>query len=96
MQVLFTENVNPYNLRNKCSWERDNLRTVKYGTETVRNMGPKTWEHVSNDIKQSASVLEFRAKIKSGDQKAALSLSLSRSLSKTWSTYFLPILKVIK
>ena len=64
MQALFTEKVNPYNLRNKCSWERDNLRTVKYGTETVRNMGPKIWEQVPNEIKQSASLLEFKAKIK--------------------------------
>ena len=64
MQALFTEKVNPYNLRNKCSWERDNLRTVKYGTETVRNMRPKTWEQVPNEIKQSASLLEFKAKIK--------------------------------
>ena len=64
MQALFTEKINPYNLRDKCSWESDYLRTVKYGTETVRNMGSKTWENVPNEIRQSASLLEFKTKIK--------------------------------
>ena len=51
--MKITEKVNPYNLINKYSWERDNIRTVKYGAETVRNMGPKTWENVPNEIRQS-------------------------------------------
>ena len=43
MQALFTEKINQYDLRNKRSWVSDNIRTVNYGTETIRNMGPKTW-----------------------------------------------------
>ena len=42
MQALFSEKFNSYNLRNKPSWERDNVRTVKYGIETIMNMGRKT------------------------------------------------------
>ena len=64
MQALFCEKVNTYNLRNKPSWERNNVRTVKYGTETIRNMGPKTWELVPNDIRESTSLPEFKVKIK--------------------------------
>ena len=64
MQALFSEKFNSYNLRNKPSWKRDNVRTVKYGTETIRNMGPKTWELLPNDIRDSSSLPEFKAKIK--------------------------------
>ncbi len=64
MQALFNEKINHYDLRYKSSWETDNLRTVKYGSETIRNMGPKTWELVPNNIKESTSLLEFKTKIK--------------------------------
>ena len=64
MQALFSEKVNRYNLRNKPSWERNNIRTVKYGTETIRNMSPKTWELLPNDIRESTSLTEFKVKIK--------------------------------
>ena len=37
VQALFTEKVNQYDLRNKRSWMKDNVRTVNYGTETIRN-----------------------------------------------------------
>ena len=64
MQELFKAKANQYDLRNKSSWETDNTRTVKYGTETIRNMGPKTWELVPNDIKESDSLQIFKTKIK--------------------------------
>ena len=64
MQELFTEKVHIHDLRNKRSWESHNVRTVKYGTETIRNMGPKTWELVPSEIKESKSLLEFKQKIK--------------------------------
>lgn len=44
MRELFTEKVHKYELRNKGHWETNNVRTVAYGTETIRNMGPKTWD----------------------------------------------------
>ena len=64
MQELFTEKIHQHNLRHKRSWETFNLRTVKYGTETIRHMGPKTWDLVPNYIKESKSLLEFQKKIK--------------------------------
>ena len=64
MQELFTEKVHQYDLRNKGSWETHNVRTVKYGSETIRHMGQKTWELVPTEIKESKTVLEFKQKIK--------------------------------
>ena len=64
MRELFKEKINHYDLRNKSYWETDNKRTVKYGTETIRHMGPKTWDLVPSDIKESTSLLQFKKKIK--------------------------------
>ena len=66
MQNLFTEKFYQHDLRKKRSWETYNLRTVWYGTETIWicNMGPKTWDLLPNDIKESNSLLEFKQKIK--------------------------------
>ena len=64
MKTLFTEKANRYELRNKRSWETYNVRTVIYGTETIRNRGPKTWDHVPTEIKELNSLLEFKERIK--------------------------------
>lgn len=63
MQALFTEKEQRYNLRTKRSWDTHTMRTVNYGIETIRNMGPKTWDLVPPDIKQSKSLLEFKKRI---------------------------------
>ena len=42
MQELFTEKIHQHDLRHKRSRETYNLRTVRYGTETITHMGPKT------------------------------------------------------
>ena len=64
VQELFTEMVHQHDLRHKRSWETYNVRTVKYGTETIRYMGPKTWNLVPTEIKESNSLLEFKQSIK--------------------------------
>ena len=64
MQNLFTERVHQYDLRNKNDWEGENVRTVKYGKETIKCLGPKTWSLVPNDIKEATSLIQFKSKIK--------------------------------
>ena len=71
MQALFTEKINQYDLRNKRSWVSDNIRTVNYGTETIRNMGPKTWDLVPIQIQESNSLLEFKQRVRGGNQMVA-------------------------
>ena len=71
MRELFKEKINHYDLRNKSYWETDNKRTVKYGTETIRHMGPKTWDLVPSDIKESTSLLQFKKKLKNGNLMGA-------------------------
>ena len=64
MQELFTEKNNKHDLRNKRSWESYNVRTVSYGTETIRYRGPKIWEIVPIEVKESTTLAGFKAKIK--------------------------------
>ena len=64
MQELFTEKEYRYDLRNKRSWNMHTMRTLNYGIETITNMGPKIWDLVPTDIKQSKTLVEFKKKIK--------------------------------
>ena len=65
MQEIFKDNTNIYDFRNKRCWEPTNVRTVHYGTETISYRGPKTWDMVPQNIKDSLSLAEFKSKIKS-------------------------------
>ena len=58
-----------YNLRHKNPFQSKNVNTVYNGTETLSFRGPKTWEMVPEIIKQSASLSEFKAKIKHWEPK---------------------------
>ena len=51
-----------YNSKN--IFETTNVRTVFCGTETVSFLGPKIWNIIPNDIKQSATLQEFKRKIR--------------------------------
>ena len=40
-----------YNLRSACNqFRRENIKTVHYGLQSVRYLGPKIWELVPNNI----------------------------------------------
>ena len=43
----------------------ENPRSVRYGTETLRSLGPKIWNLLPNEIKNSQSLAIFKTKIKS-------------------------------
>ena len=54
-----------YNLRNSNSLQRTNVKTVKYGTETLSWLGPKIWQLLlPTDYKNCQSLQMFKTKIK--------------------------------
>ena len=53
-----------YDLRQTSDFERNKPNTVHYGTETIRILGPKIWELIPNEIKESSSISSFKTKIK--------------------------------
>ena len=64
IQELFEEHINYHNLRSNRFWEISKVRTVNYGTETMRYRGPKVWELLPINIEESKSLEEFKYKIK--------------------------------
>ena len=64
MKNIFPDRDIPYDLRKMNPFQSNNVRTVYNGTETISFRGPKTWELVPADIKNSGSLTEFKTKIK--------------------------------
>ena len=48
----------------KQAFVTHNVRTVRYGTETLTHLGPAIWLIIPDDIKESISLNEFKNKIK--------------------------------
>ena len=64
MKCIFpTSNIINNDLRTRSDFKLDNIRTVYYGSETISLRGPKTWEILPNDLKNTASLQEFKKKI---------------------------------
>ena len=81
VKSIFPLSTNPYNLRNKPSYEVENIHTSRYGSETVSYLRPKTWAMVPEHIKNSVSLKEFKTKIKNWKPKGC-----SCRLCKTYIT----------
>ena len=64
-QEIFEEQSYSREVRDKRSWIIPKVRTVAYGTESVRYRGPATWEIIPEEIRNSESLIEFKRKIKS-------------------------------
>ena len=64
VKPIFPLSTNPYNLRNKQTYEVENIQTSRCGSETVYYMGPKTWALIPESIKNAVSLKEFKTKIK--------------------------------
>ena len=54
----------PYDLHDSNSFKRRRVNSVLHGTELVSFLGPKMWDLVSNEIKESESLNAFKFKIK--------------------------------
>ena len=64
VRELFPQLDNIHYLRNKGCWEMPKARTVNYGIETIRYRGPKVWDLLPSDIKESDSLSSFKVNIK--------------------------------
>ena len=64
-QEIFESQNNLHEMRGKRSWKVPRVRTVAYGTESIRYRGPATWELIPEEIKKSESLIQFKEKIKS-------------------------------
>ena len=63
MKNIFPLREMSYNLRNTNPFQQRNVVSVYNGTETLSFRGSKTWSIVPEEIKNSTSLKEFKAKI---------------------------------
>ena len=64
MKELFAPKMSPYDLRNNNSFKRMRVNFVWHATESMSYLGPKIWDLVSNEIKESQSLDASKFKIK--------------------------------
>ena len=57
-----------YNLRSGVTVTRRNIRTNKFGFETITTIGAVLWRNLPNDIKNSDSLNIFKHRIKQWTQ----------------------------
>ena len=62
MQEIFTLNTTRDTLRNKLVVKTQ--RTKRYGTDTLRSLGPKIWNSLPTDMKNSDNLTTFKILIK--------------------------------
>ena len=65
MENIFKLNDNQYNLRSGLSLQSRNMKTVKYGENSISYLAPKIWNLVPENIKSCPTVESFKNKIKS-------------------------------
>ena len=64
MQDIFCENTIHYNLRNNNEFTQPRVRSVSYGTESVRFKGPQLWQMLPPTIRNSESLCPVKNKDK--------------------------------
>ena len=70
MNSVFELNDNPYSLRNDMTFFKSrNVHIVRYGIETASFVGPRIWNSLPQEIKESTSLQIFKGKIKSWTPK---------------------------
>ena len=65
MQDIFEIKRNYYNTRNAPAFSSRNIKTVRYGLQTISYMAPKIWDLAPKELKQVTTMNEFRPKSKS-------------------------------
>ena len=61
---IFKTKPNYYNTLNALIFSKRNVKTVRYGLQTMSYMGPKIWDLVPKEMKRVTTLNEFKAKIK--------------------------------
>ena len=63
-QEVFPKRDIKYNLRSQTDLKTSGTSTVHKGTESLRSLGPKVWNLIPEEIKESESLDIFFSKIK--------------------------------
>ena len=61
---IYETKSNYYNTSNAPKFSSRNIKTIRYGLQTISYMAPKMWNLVPKEIKQILTLNEFKTKIK--------------------------------
>ena len=64
MNDIFSKRTNPYTLQRNDSFSIRQVSSVYHGTKSFSFLGPKIWELVPSEIKQTESLKIFKRRIK--------------------------------
>ena len=64
MKELFAPKMSPYDLRNNNLFIRRRVNSLWHSTELLSYLGPKIWDLIPNEIRESESLNAFKFKIK--------------------------------
>ena len=64
IREIFPISNSAYNTRVPNTFKRPSVKTVAWGTETLRNLGPKIWDLLPSDMKKLPTLDLFNIKIK--------------------------------
>ena len=64
MNDVFTFKKSQYNLRSSCALEREKIRSVRHGLQTVSYIAAQLWDTLPESAKQVSSLATFRSALK--------------------------------
>ena len=64
LRETFVSKTSSYNLRRNDTFEKRKVHSVYHGTESLSFLGPKIWDLVPVELKQSETLNSFKLKIK--------------------------------
>ena len=64
LRETFMPKASSYNLRRNDTFKKRKVHSVYHGTESLSFLGPKIWDLVPVELKQSESLGSFKVKIK--------------------------------
>ena len=62
-EIFHADNQPHYNLRRSYNFQSINIRTIRYGTESLTYLANKIWSQIPTDIKEAPTLEVFKAKI---------------------------------
>ena len=64
LRETFVPKTSSYNLRRNDTFEKRKVHSVYHGTESLLFLGPKIWDLVPVELKQSETLYSFKLKIR--------------------------------
>ena len=64
LREIFVSKTSSYSLRRNDTFEKRKVHSVYHGTESLSFLGPKIWDLVPGELKQSETLYSFKLKKK--------------------------------